>query len=189
MVFIHIDKSNYDNYPNSNENPIIQLDEYLQNKSVFILIYMEGCGPCNATRPEWSKLENVLKEYKNRDDVAIVDIDKNLLNEVKYIKRQPTSFPTMRYISNRGKIVENYEDSDIKSKDRTIDSFAEWIKSKENTKQKSTSKKTNKRHKQTGGKTRRKTGGKWSSKYKHSINCRKPKGFSQKQYCKYGRKK
>ena len=28
---------------------------------------------------------------------------------------------------------------------------------------------------------------KWSIKYKKSINCRKPKGFSQKQYCKYGR--
>ena len=25
-------------------------------------------------------------------------------------------------------------------------------------------------------------------KYKKSINCRKPKGFSQKQYCKYGKK-
>jgi hypothetical protein len=32
-------------------------------------------------------------------------------------------------------------------------------------------------------------GGKWSMKYKKSINCNKPKGFSQKQYCKYGRKK
>ena len=30
---------------------------------------------------------------------------------------------------------------------------------------------------------------KWSLKYKHSINCRNPKGFSQKQYCKYGRNK
>lgn len=29
----------------------------------------------------------------------------------------------------------------------------------------------------------------WSTKYKKSINCRRPKGFSQKQYCKYGRKK
>ena len=28
---------------------------------------------------------------------------------------------------------------------------------------------------------------KWSIKYKKSINCRRPKGFSQKQYCKYGR--
>lgn len=29
----------------------------------------------------------------------------------------------------------------------------------------------------------------WSNKYKKSINCNRPKGFSQKQYCKYGRKK
>ena len=29
---------------------------------------------------------------------------------------------------------------------------------------------------------------KWTRKYKNSINCRRPKGFSQKQYCKYGRK-
>ena len=31
-------------------------------------------------------------------------------------------------------------------------------------------------------------GGKWSKKYKRSINCRRPKGFSQRQHCKYGRK-
>ena len=30
---------------------------------------------------------------------------------------------------------------------------------------------------------------KWSKKYKKSINCKNPKGFSQKQHCKYGRKK
>ena len=29
---------------------------------------------------------------------------------------------------------------------------------------------------------------KWSTTYKKSINCNRPKGFSQKQYCKYGRK-
>ena len=29
---------------------------------------------------------------------------------------------------------------------------------------------------------------KWSNSYKKSINCKKPKGFSQKQYCKYGKK-
>ena len=32
-------------------------------------------------------------------------------------------------------------------------------------------------------------GGKWTKKYKKSINCKNPKGFSQKQYCKYGRNK
>ena len=27
----------------------------------------------------------------------------------------------------------------------------------------------------------------WSAKYKKSINCKAPRGFSQRQYCKYGR--
>jgi hypothetical protein len=31
-------------------------------------------------------------------------------------------------------------------------------------------------------------GGKWSDKYKKNINCKNPKGFSQKQHCKYGTK-
>ena len=34
----------------------------------------------------------------------------------------------------------------------------------------------------------KKVGGKWSMKYKKSINCKHPKGFSQKQHCKYERK-
>ena len=33
--------------------------------------------------------------------------------------------------------------------------------------------------------TRGKRGGKWSLKYKRSIDCKRPKGFSQKQHCKY----
>ena len=30
---------------------------------------------------------------------------------------------------------------------------------------------------------------KWSRKYKLSINCKRPRGFSQRQYCMYGRRK
>ena len=40
----------------------------------------------------------------------------------------------------------------------------------------------------TNGMGTKKMGGKWSIKYKKSINCNRPKGFSQKQHCKYGRK-
>jgi len=189
MVFLHIDKKNFNQFPNTNQNVIVKLDHFVHKHKIFVLIYMDGCGPCNAVRPEWKKLENVLSKYKDRDDVAIVDIDKDLLENVKYIKKHPNSFPTMRYITNKGNTIENYEDSDIKSKDRTIDSFVEWIKSKENKENNNNHKKTNKKTKQTGGKTRRKIGGKWSAKYKRSINCRSPKGFSQRQYCKYGRKK
>jgi len=29
----------------------------------------------------------------------------------------------------------------------------------------------------------------WTRKHKRSIKCKKPKGFSQKQHCKYGRKR
>ena len=37
-------------------------------------------------------------------------------------------------------------------------------------------------------KSKKKIPRKWSIKYKKSINCSRPKGFSQKQYCKYGRR-
>ena len=40
----------------------------------------------------------------------------------------------------------------------------------------------------TKKRVRKHKGGKWSAKYKKSINCNRPKGFSQKQYCRYGRK-
>ena len=39
---------------------------------------------------------------------------------------------------------------------------------------------------QTKNKTKKR---RWSIKYKKSINCKRPRGFSQKQYCKYGRRK
>jgi hypothetical protein len=38
-------------------------------------------------------------------------------------------------------------------------------------------------------KSKNKKSNKWSLKYKKSINCKRPRGFSQHQYCKYGRKK
>ena len=38
-------------------------------------------------------------------------------------------------------------------------------------------------------KSKKQKGGKWSLKYKRSINCKRPKGFSQKQYCRYTRKR
>lgn len=38
-----------------------------------------------------------------------------------------------------------------------------------------------------GGKRKTKKA-RWTKKYKKSINCKSPRGFSQRQYCKYGRK-
>jgi thiol-disulfide isomerase/thioredoxin len=185
MVFITINAKNYDVKDKNGKTLIEKFNSMVHDKDVqtFILFYMEGCGPCNATRPEWEKLKNVLKNTKNNNNIVIVDIDHSLSDKLKGI-REPSAFPTMRYIANGGTEVENYEDSNIQNKDRTIDSFVEWINMKTKDKQ---------HHNKKGGKktinNNKTQKRKWSNKYKRSINCRSPKGFSQKQYCKYGRKK
>ena len=107
------------------------IDDMIKNKKhLFILIYMEGCGPCNAARPEWSKMAHTLqKQYANNKDIVIIDLNKNLLPLVKNVG-DVSGFPTMKYITNKGHTVESYEDSSIKTKDRTVDSFINWIESK-----------------------------------------------------------
>jgi thiol-disulfide isomerase/thioredoxin len=104
------------------------VDDMIKSKKhVFILIYMEGCGPCNATRPEWSKMVHTLqKQYSKNKDVVIIDINKDLLSSVKGVG-SINGFPTMKYITNKGYTVENYEDSSIKNKDRSADSFINWV--------------------------------------------------------------
>jgi len=100
------------------------------NKHVFILIYMEGCGPCNATRPEWSKMAHTLqKQYANNKDIVIIDLNKDLLPLIKNVGNV-SGFPTMKYITNKGSTVESYEDSGVKNKDRSADSFINWVESK-----------------------------------------------------------
>ena len=186
MVFLHIDTKNY-NVKDNGETPIQILNKFITSgKNVFALIYMEGCGPCNATRPEWEKIKHVLKkDVKSGNDFLVVDIDKDLLSKVKNIGIPPRGFPTIRFISNNGKNTEDFEDCKLSEeyKNRTIDSFIKWIHLKLNDKHNHSNK--NNHHK----KTRKQKGGKWSLKYKRSINCKRPKGFSQKQYCKYSRRR
>ena len=171
------------------EVPIKELNKYLKsnNSKVFILFYMDGCGPCNATRPEWSKIKNVLsKTILNDPKIAVAAVNKDLTSELANISSEPNSFPTIRFMTNAGKTVENYEDSNIKVKDRSIDSFIEWINLKSGIQNRSSTKKHyKKKHEKS---VKQKGGKKWSRKYKKSINCRRPKEFSQRQYCKYGRK-
>jgi hypothetical protein len=194
MVFIDIDKKNC---IKGNCNMITKLDTYLGNKNtkIFLLIFMEGCKPCDATRPEWSKIKNVLSnELSKRNDIVVASIDYQLAEKLKNLKNMPHNFPTMRFITNG--VSENYEDSNISgNKDRKIDSFIEWIKSKiGELPQKNNQTKSHRNHRniykynQTNKRRQIYRGGKWSRKYKRRINCNRPKGFSQKQYCRYGRK-
>jgi hypothetical protein len=203
MVYYEINKKNY-------ASLISELNKYLTKKDcqVFMLIYMEGCPPCSETRPEWAKLKNVLSDnIIDGGEIVIVSIDKDLFGKLKNMKSEPNSFPTIRYIKDAGEKVETYEDSNISNKNRSIDSFIEWIKSKTgedaitkseikvaNQPHKSHHTKYHKRHNKRHHTKKRHSrnkqkGGKWSLKYKRSINCNRPRGFSQKQYCKYSAKK
>jgi len=183
-----------------------KIDKFIKNGSdVFILVYMEGCGPCNATRPEWEKIETALKhQYAKNNKLVVIDVNKDYLSDIKHIGKVD-GFPTMKYIGSNGSIIEPYESSSVKKKDRSVNSFINWIESKINELVSTTPtssphhvykriSKTQKRHSNRHHRKRRTNkknlkGGKWSRKYKLSINCNKPKGFSQRQYCKYGRNK
>lgn len=174
MKFLHINKTEIAKSSDRN-SPIRELNDDIDSgKDVFILIYMEGCGPCNEMRPEWKKIENIFLLKKNNPkykNVVIADMDNYYSDRLRSIKEPPNEFPTIKYISKKGTNIEDFENSDIPNKERKVDAFMDWINSKVN-----------------NNTTTNQEGGKWSQKYKSSINCRRPKGFSQKQHCKYGRK-
>lgn len=193
MHFLHV----------NSEKDVGIIDKMIKKgNDVFILVYMTDCGPCNATRPEWEKLELALKEqYSKNNNIFVIDVNKDYLSSIKHIG-DVDGFPTMKYISANGSIVETYESSAVKKKDRSVSSFINWIESKINSLVSTTPTSSahnvykrlskTRKHRAKGKKTqyrKKQTGGKWSRKYKSSINCNKPKGFSQKQYCKYGRNK
>ena len=115
----------------NSEKDAHKVDALITNGShVFIIVYMEGCGPCNATRPEWQKMGTIMqKQYKNDKDLVIIDINKDFSNVIKHIGAID-GFPTMKYIGKKGKHIETYEDSSINKKDRSSDSFVNWIESK-----------------------------------------------------------
>lgn len=121
MLLLHI----------NSEKDAYMIDKLIkQGKHMFIIVYMVGCGPCNATRPEWHKMGDALnKQYKNNGDLVVADINKDFMHLIKHVGNID-GFPTMKYIANNGTTVETYENSNIKTKDRGVDSFINWVESK-----------------------------------------------------------
>ena len=115
MKVLHINKNNVD----------VIKHQIQHAKHVFLLIYMDGCGPCMRVRPEWSKIENILRSSKNQKytDVVLIDIEKDHINDITF-KTKIKGFPTMKYISNKGANEENYEEA------RDVTSLMSWINSK-----------------------------------------------------------
>jgi len=193
-------------------------DGHKKNHHCFILIYLVGCGPCNMTKPEWKKVANSFGYRDDNKGIVMAHIDQNNLDKIRPVvgNYSVSGFPTMLHV--HGNKITSYEDSNVKNKNRSAESFREWInhyvnmsgvgfgsnreskteelhrpllsvsrssrsrsRSQSHGRNKSTSSNHSKKYRQT------QRGGKWSLKYKRSIDCKRPKGFSQRQHCKYGR--
>jgi thiol-disulfide isomerase/thioredoxin len=172
-----------------NQNDPRQDIEILNNqldsgKHVFLFTYMDGCGPCNQTKPKWDSIKD---KIKNKKDIVVVRINNKLFPLLKKMGSEPVGYPSIRYVSKDG--VEEYEDcSDSGVKDRSAESFLKWIEHKTgSSSHKKNRSNSTRRNKKSRSHSQR--GGKWTLKYKKSINCKKPKGFSQRQHCKYGRRR
>ena len=167
------------------------INKFLKSgKNAFVLIYMDGCGPCMNTHPKWLELES---DFKDQDDIGVFDIEMSNLGEINHegLKRNIAGYPTMRHV--HGDSASEYEKCENISHDRTHESFVDWI-NKMSSKKKSSMRGGGRSRAKVGRRTKRAKrskrisgGRKWSLKYKRSINCRRPRGFSQRQYCR-GRK-
>ena len=117
MKFLHINDKNV-----ASHKELIDTINNYKDEDVFILVYQVGCGPCEATRPEWAKIDSLNDDpiYKNNDNIIVVDIDGAYNKNINV--GEVNGYPSMKYIKN-GKITEY-------SGDRTLDAFTHWIETK-----------------------------------------------------------
>jgi hypothetical protein len=120
-------------------------------------------------REKTSEYEEEYKIYKNNLNQVLTE----LVMILKHVKSNLTAIYIKQY---KLELIENINDSIKKIKYILSELFAYYNENLPFY-----------RKKWWGGKTRKNR--KWSNKYKKSINCGAPKGFSQKQYCKSKTKK
>ena len=153
---------------------ISSVNEYLQSDNPsFVLLYMDGCGPCSQTHPQWKKME---KKFSGDEAVGIFDIEMSNLDNInnKNLTKDLVGFPTMRYV--KGNHCEDYESCDGITTDRSYNSFLDWIDTKQGNKNVML---------MGGGKRKRKS----KSKKKSKKKTRKSKKKSNKKSKKKSRKK
>lgn len=114
-------------------------------KHVFLFVFMDGCGPCNQTIPEWDALKPHASKFEN---VSLARVNNSLFENLKNAGKEPAGYPTLRYIKD-GK-TEEYENSGLSNMKRDKASFLKWIESKASSK-KSKSKSKSK----VGGKSKK----------------------------------
>jgi len=122
MLFLHCDTVS---------NNVQMIDKLIEEgKTVFVLVYMNGCGPCKKTRPVWGEIKGVFGEHHTHyPDIVIADVDSKLLPALKYIG-PVRGVPTMRVISEKGKVVEDSQTFQSKFAPRTLGFLVDWVMSK-----------------------------------------------------------
>ena len=152
----------------SEEENINLLNESIDNGDhVFVLIYMNGCVPCEMTKPRWIGAieDHIDEDAKRRSDITVAAVESQFSSNIHSIG-EIGGYPTMKYISKT--IVEPYEESNILIKDRSTKSFINWIHSKCGTNKKpKSSKRTKKLKLSKNTKTRKSSKGK--SKRKRNL--------------------
>lgn len=129
MIVLHI---------NTKEDVVIHkklliVEKYLkEGKSIYALIYMEGCGPCKRARPQWALLKSpkINNPFHHNSNIVLVDIDQELLRTHKragHLFNMSTvkGFPTVRLI-RRGDPPIEYDISKMGS--MTVESLIHFMK-------------------------------------------------------------
>lgn len=141
-----------------------------------------------------TNFQDLRRQMQNTDPNATPELRAKVRNELQamdsnlYIKRREHTRPLERLIDEEklkiSKIDEKYKDKNNKREELKKD-LDELIAERDRAVALTSGRGKNTRAKRT---KRAKKGGAWTLSYKRSINCRRPRGFSQKQYCKYRKK-
>jgi len=94
---------------------------------VFLLVFQDGCPPCESTKPEWKQLQKQLKHDKFEPDIVIAAVNTGMQHLLKGAGKAPEGLPSIRYISNKNHIHEYEESTHVGPHDRTAASFRKWI--------------------------------------------------------------
>jgi thiol-disulfide isomerase/thioredoxin len=117
-----------DDKDDDDETKIQNVNDHIdKGHHAYIFVFMDGCGPCDSTKPNWRKFA---KDYKSENantekNIMIVRINKDLFGNLKGAGGEPGGFPTLRHISNKNS--SEYEKQMGDKADRSSESFNNWV--------------------------------------------------------------
>ncbi len=174
-----------------------------QHRHVFLCIYMHGCGACEATMPQWNRMARELLPRspwfrQHKKDIFVASLNEALLPHLPWIDADSVhGYPTIVHFrpsstGRQGTIRiqprDEYDQSPQANNARTAESLLAWIQAHTPSSHSSSPSPSRKRHSGGRATVHRRGKRRWSVKYKRSIRCSRPRGFSQRQYCRFGRR-